>query len=298
MISGRGPARNRSFLYRDHRLSVAPVKHENIARFGRLDKRRHHPPADRQIHERGLRGHVHVPQVVMDGLENPAQFSRCGIQRDDAGRKFFGRRRTITAPLIDGAHPERDVDHAQLVVGGRSAPAVGRGQAVPLSRRKGRGAIRIAGIEVPHQPARFGIECTNHAGRHLRRHVIVDAACEHDEPASDERRRGELVPARLIARILRREIDLTVHSEVGARPAAHRVDGNQPRIVGCDENARAAIRTAWRHRRRARSGSRIPIGHAPAAHMLRALYRDRGIEPPAGLAAHRVDRDHDVVRRA
>ena len=76
-------------------------------------------PRDREVDQRRLRGHVDVPQIVVHGLEHPAQLAGREFERDDALANFsvVGGRSPphwSTAPM-----PERQIDHAQFLVGRR-----------------------------------------------------------------------------------------------------------------------------------------------------------------------------------
>src|SRR3546814_8671005 len=61
-------------------------------------------------------------------------------------------RRAAGAVLVDRAHAHGHVDQPKLFVGRRSAPTVGGSPAIVLARFQRGRVLRIARIEVPHQP--------------------------------------------------------------------------------------------------------------------------------------------------
>ncbi len=167
-----------------------------------------------------------------------------------------------------------------------------------LARSKRRGLAWIARIEVPHQLAGLGIERADNARRHLHVAVVEDRARQHDKAARDQRRRGELIPALLVAGILRREVHLAGVTEVAAPLSAQGIERDQPCVIGCEEQAGAAVGRSGRLRRRAGRGRGVVIAYPPAAHMLRPRNIDLRIVAPDLLSGDRVEGDDDVVRGA
>ncbi len=79
---------------------VARFEHIDIALLGGGDQRGQRLAVRAgQVDQDGLRGHVHVPQVVVDELLHPAVRARVDVERDDARRILFdiGRARPCRA---------------------------------------------------------------------------------------------------------------------------------------------------------------------------------------------------------
>src|SRR5690606_37727945 len=83
------------------RLAGAAVEDEYLAALGDLYQCRDNSAlAVWHIVERGLRGHVIVPDIVMDCLELPALAPRRNVESDDRGGIFLRRLGPVTAEEI------------------------------------------------------------------------------------------------------------------------------------------------------------------------------------------------------
>ena len=125
VIAFGGALRNRFFRGRDHQLAITAIQHEDVAGFRRSIDDRHGFAVDFNVSQRRLGRHVHIPQIVVDGLVAPGQLTGGGVQRDNRAGIALLLRRAVTAPDIRSGHAHRQIDQIQFgVVGGRR-PGVG-----------------------------------------------------------------------------------------------------------------------------------------------------------------------------
>ena len=155
--------RNRFFRCRDDQFAVTTVKDEDIPGFGRCVDDRNGFAVNVDIRQRRLRRHIHVPQIVVNGLIAPYQFTGGGVQRHDRAGVAFLFRRAVAAPDIRSGHAHRQVHEVQLRIIGRRRPGVrGVQREVMFIVRNG---VRIfrARIEHPQQFTGVDIKTTNDA---------------------------------------------------------------------------------------------------------------------------------------
>ena len=108
------------FRRRDHQLAVTTIQHEDVAGFRRGIDDRYGFAVDLNISQRRLGRHVHIPQIVMDGLIAPGQLTGGGVQCHNRAGITLLLRRTVAAPDVRSGHAHRQIDQIQLsVVGGR-----------------------------------------------------------------------------------------------------------------------------------------------------------------------------------
>lgn len=81
VVTFRRPLRNRFFRRRDNQFTVAAIEDKNITGFCRSVNHRHGFTVDVDIRQRRLRRHIHIPQIVVNGLVAPRQFTGRGVQR-------------------------------------------------------------------------------------------------------------------------------------------------------------------------------------------------------------------------
>ena len=82
-IPARGALRDRLLGRRHQQAAVATVEHVDVAALARCDQRRHLALRGVQVDQARLPADVHVPQVVVHGLVDPAQLSAGDVERDD-----------------------------------------------------------------------------------------------------------------------------------------------------------------------------------------------------------------------
>jgi hypothetical protein len=78
--------RRRAFHDREDGAAGRSIEHEDEPHLGRDHHHRQIMAVALDRSERGLRGHVVVPYVVVCGLKAPDQLPRRAVQRDDRGR--------------------------------------------------------------------------------------------------------------------------------------------------------------------------------------------------------------------
>ena len=66
--------------------------------------------------EARLGGHVHVPQIVMHGLEDPRGLTGLDVEREHGSRIFFDRLRPVSAPLVGRLVAHRDIYETEIGV--------------------------------------------------------------------------------------------------------------------------------------------------------------------------------------
>ena len=235
-------------------LPVRRSSTKRIAGLGRLHQRRHRFAADRQIDQRRLRRNVHVPEIMVDRLEHPLELSGGAVERDDAARELLRR-----------GWPWRHI--------GRPRPCRRERRSSRACRRPPRCSscwARTGCNAGPRRGARCCPDCQGRNStpacpscasnarttprRHLDRHVVEDAAGQHDEPARDQRRRGELVPALWYSRHSR------AHSLTW--PPVPKSAHGRPLIASSAISRASLVATKIRV---LQSGARGAIGGAPGA---------------------------------
>jgi hypothetical protein len=116
--------RNRFFRGRYNQLTVAAIQHEDVAGFRRSVNHRNGFAIYGNVCQRRLGRHIHIPQIVVDGLVAPGQFTGGCVQRHDRAGKTLLLWRTVPTPDIRRGHAHRQVNEVQLRVIGRRRPGV------------------------------------------------------------------------------------------------------------------------------------------------------------------------------
>ena len=290
-----------------NRLARAAVQHEDLAPLGQLHQRGNLAAlAVRDVVQGRLRGHVVIPDVVVDGLIRPALAARGHVEGDDGRRILLRQRRALAAPEVRLLVPRRQVDQAQRIVKRGRRPHVRRAARVGLPFRRQLGDGRIAEVPGPHQLPRVGAVGAHDARRFIGGAAVEDPAAQDDQVAR-HRGRGRVGVVRHVHPDLAQadgEVDGPLVAEALALLARLRVDLNQARIHG---HLHDAFRADARLRRAGRLHAvdmerlchfrRLVIGHAAAAVPRLGVGR-LGIEGPALLARVRVERDDLARRRA
>ena len=299
--------RHSFFHHIGNRLARAAVQHEDLAPLGQLHQRGDGATlAVRDVIQGRLRGHVVIPDIVVDGLIRPAFAARGHVEGDDGRRVFFRQRRTLAAPEVGLLIARRQVHQAQCIIKSGRRPHVRRAARVGLSFRRQLGDGRIAQVPGPHQFPRIGAVGAHDARGFIGGAAVKDPAAEDDQVARDGRR-GRVGVVRHVHFHLAQadgEVDGALVAETLAPLARLRVDLDQARIHG---HLHDAFGARARHRRagrlhavkteRLRHLRRLVVADAATAVPCLDVGRLR-IEAPALLARVRVERDDLAGRRA
>ncbi len=294
-VSLRGALWRGMLRHRQDRRAGAPVEHEQLALLGGLHQRWHGLAAHLQVDQRGLRGHVVVPQVMVHGLEVPAHLAAVQVQRDDGGRVLLHRRAAVAAPLVGRLIAHGHVHHAERFVHAGDGPAVGRVGRVRAAGRQGRRVIGVAGVPVPDQRSGVDVERADHARLLLHRGVVQHRAAHDHEALRDHHGRRRIVGARAQVGHALPQVDLPrAAAEVGAYGSAFGVERDHASIGRGHEELGAAggIGGAFAGRdgrlalvRRLRGGCRRLRGGG------------RGVRRGLGALAARSGARHGIERR-
>ena len=136
----------------------------------------------------------------------------------------------------------------------------------------------------------MGVEGAHDAPWRVRADVVGDHAARHDEFPDQRRRRGDAVLAGQAAADAGCQIDLSAHAETRTGLARRRIERDQARVEGAQEDALVAG-CGFR-----RAGIDA-VGDTAAGHEVQPLHVDLRIEAPALGPRRRVECDHAVSRR-
>ena len=115
------------FFWRRHnQFTVAAIQYEDVAGFRRSVNHRNGFAVNGNVRQCRLGWHVHIPQIVVNGLVAPGQLTGGRIQRHDSARVAFLLRRAVTTPDIGCGYTHWQVDQVQLRVIRRWRPGVWR----------------------------------------------------------------------------------------------------------------------------------------------------------------------------
>src|SRR3954468_3439066 len=279
----RGPLRDAALLDRPYRLAGVAIEHEDKALLGRLDHDIALTIAGVDARERRLRRQIGIPDVVMHGLECPYELAGLDAQRDHRiGMLVVAR--PLAAPKIRRRRGRRQEDQSARRVDRHRLPDIGLPgfDAVALERLEGPARLTAARIERAH-----------HTARRVDAAVVADRGADHDDPAADRRRRGDLEfagPFQLHANI---GPDFTALAEAGTGDSRLRIERDQANIVRAHEDARS---TCGIYRRLIVD----PVSDAAADVAIGGTLVDRDLRIVAPFLRARagIERDHLVERRA
>jgi hypothetical protein len=178
--------RNRLLRGRHEQRAVAAVEHVQVAALRRRDHRRHLAAPRVEVDERRLAADVHVPQVVVDRLVDPAHLAGREVERDDGAVEALAVRDAVAAPDVGRLVAHRQVDEPEALVGAGDAPHVGRVAHVGAARRQRRRLVGIARVPVPHELPGVDVEAADDARRLVGR-VVVGHARGGDEDCARSR---------------------------------------------------------------------------------------------------------------
>ena len=237
--------RDRAFLDLRHRLAGFAVKHEDHALLAGLhQQRRGAALAVRQVVQQRLGRQVEVPQVMVGGLEMPADLAGGRVDGDDGGTVLIVQRGTLARPEVWRGVAGWQVDQVQFGVVRHRRPDVRRAAGVGLAFRRQAGQVRITRIPRPGQLTGVNVVGADHARRLAGRVVIRDATADDNDVPGHQRCRGLLIISWLDLTHTDAQIHGAVVAKVVADLAVIRVNGNQTGVGGGQKQAARACR--WR----------------------------------------------------
>src|SRR5690606_29409327 len=122
----RARLRHWSLLHRKYRFAGAPIEYKQLAAFCRLHQSRDRLPAPLYIQQRRLRRDVIIPEIVMHGLERPAQRAGYSIKCNNRTAEAVFVRRALGAPIIGRRIAERQINEAKIFVRRGRGPGIWR----------------------------------------------------------------------------------------------------------------------------------------------------------------------------
>ncbi len=296
-----GALRHGHLVDRHDGLASTPVEDVQVAALGRLDDGRDLALRPVDIHQRGLRRQVAIPEIVVHRLEFPAHLAARQVQRHQGVGEALGFRRARLRPLVRRLVAGGDVDQPQRLVGGGDGPGVRRAAHVGFAGGQGLGGVRIARVEIPYQLAAAHVIGADHPAGGIHRTVVGDRATDDDQLLGHHGRRSRQVDAQRALAQPGLEVHRAGITEVLAGLAVGNVQGDQRAVIGRQEQSALATRSRLGRRgRRLAVGRGVVVGQTAAGHVLVVLgiAIDARIEAPALLAGVGIHRDGDAVRGA
>ncbi len=232
----------------------------------------------------------------MHRLEMPRQLARRGAQRHD-GIRVAVVAQARDAVVVNGRAGGGQEHEIALRVRGDDGPGIGA--AATNAHRPAPGAeARIGrilrhGIPGPAQRPAARVEGTHFAGGAHVRIVVGDGGAHHDEIADDGRRRGLLVfvAVGLFVAQPGDQVDLALAAKAGTGFAAERIQRDQARIDGGQDDAAVAGL-------RMRDARIAPVGNAAVHPVAEAAIALHGrVARPELFAGDRIECDDLAQRR-
>ena len=281
-LAGHRRRRYRPLLDGPHRLAGRSIEDEREPLLGDLGDGRDLAPVDGDVDEVGGRRQVVVPHRVVHELEVPNPLAGLGVEADQRVREQVVAG-TVAAVVVGDRRADGQVDVAQLGVGAHVRPHVG--PARPLPRVVAPGLVaELAGlrdgVEDPLHLAGADVVAAHVPRRRLLpARALGDGRADDDGVAGHEGGRADRVLAGVDgAAEAPRQVDPTVHAEVGGGLAGLRVDRDEPGPPpGVEQPGVLAVR---------------PVREAPrqeAVHGGAAVEVEAGVVAPEGLAGRRID---------
>nr|AGH10059.1 type III effector NopBD [Bradyrhizobium japonicum] len=220
---------------------------------------------------------------MMHGLERPYEFTGLDAQRNHRiGMLVVAR--SFAAPKVRRRRGRGQEHEPARLVDRHRCPDIGVA---------GLDAVALERLEGPARLTATRIECAHHAARRIDAAVVADRGADHDDAASDRRRRGDLEFAGPFQPHADLELDLATLTETGTGNAGPRIERNQADVVRAHEDARPAsgIRGRVVIDPVRDTAADIAIGRT-------LIGRDLRIEAPFLRAGAGIERDHLVEGRA
>ena len=172
----------------------------------------------------------------------PAHLTGGGVHRHDGGAVLVIQRRTLTCPEIWRGVAGWQIDQVQFCIVRHGRPDVWRAACIGLSFRWEAGQLRITRIPCPCQLAGMNVIRTHDARRFTGGEVIRDTTADHHHIPRDQRRGGLLIVARLDFPHPDAQVNGATIAKVFTDFAVIRIDSNQSRIGGRQEQTTRAGR--------------------------------------------------------
>ena len=295
VIAFRRTLRNRFFRCRHNQLAVAAIQNEDVAGFRRGVNHRNGFTVYGNVRQRRLGRHIHIPQIVVNGLVAPGQLTGGRVQCHDSAGITFLLRRAVTAPDIWRSNAHRQVDQVQLRVIRRRRPGVWRVKGKGVFVRRDRVRIFRARVEGPQQFTGVHVETTDNAGGFAGGEVICYRTGNHDGFIGDDGRGGRLIQTRRGVRHIGLQIQDTFVGKGFAQLARFGIDGEQTTIVHRQHDAARTVGNDFRARI---IRARFVIRDATAGHVLEGRVGVQlRIEVPFLFTGGRVEREQTLMRR-
>src|SRR5438132_1867441 len=140
----------------------------------------------RQGCEKRRRGRVVIPQIMVNKLKPPGDFSGLGMKGDHRIGPLVVAG-TQSAIIVRAGAAGGNEDKVPLRIDSHNGPGVCSTAFPRLSRGGTAGRVRRNGIPTPAQSAGSRVESSHHAGWHIDTAVIVDYR-SHDDNVVDHGR--------------------------------------------------------------------------------------------------------------
>ena len=228
---------NRSFGNLGNRFAGLSVKYEQLATLGGHDNGLASLAIHCEVNQRGLGGHVVVPNVVMGSLKVPAGQSGFRIDGDDGAGILIHHFCSMATEVIGCRVPRRHVDQPQLVVGGCQAPYIGRSASVGLALGRQRRIALASHIPSPRKFSRARVIRPDDAGWFISLLVIRNPAANDEHAAGKGGRRRDEVEIGFHLAHARQQRDLAFVAEIRAGLSGGFVHGDHAGIGRCRNNA-------------------------------------------------------------
>ena len=243
-FTGNVAFRYRAFFDTENRLTSRAIEDEEMARFGADGDGRDGDAILVEVKEQGRRGHVVVPEVVVNGLEGPHALTRFGAQSDD-GIGIAIVAGTFTAEVVGTRAAGGNKDEIADWISGDNGPGIGGAgtRSMTLPGSEGRiGWISRDGVPGPFELAGKNVEAAHFTAGLIGRAVIRDAGTNDDGVANNCGWRSLLVVSVAVRREAQAvtKIDHAIIAKVRARPAGGRVERDEMGIDSGDEDTTTA----------------------------------------------------------
>ena len=218
----------------------AAVEHENFPALGRCDQCGTAPARRFPIGKNGWGGDVVVPDVVVDGLEAPADVARGNIQGDDGTRIPILFRGAVTAEEVGGGVSRGQENEPQVLIGTGDGPDVGRAAWIGLAGAERGMRGRVQQTPCPQQVSGVGIVAAHDARRFIARLIVENERSDDRDPPDNNRQRCHVVVTGQGGADAGLEVHRPAVAEIGARRAARGIDRQQSIIHRGGQQAPAA----------------------------------------------------------
>ena len=291
--------RYRQFVNARHRLAGAAIENIDLTGFGGLNQDRNlFALVIFHVEQHRLRRQIIVPDIMVNGLEDPFCFTGAGIHRHHGRAILLFRCVTVATPVIRRTVAGRQINQVQLFIKARHRPDVRRFEGIHAPFLRIGHIFRLTHIPGPNHVAVAHIEGADHAGRFTVNN-IANPAAQYRNMSHDHRRRGRVVALAVLGVVHPLlEIDATVVAEVIAQLAGFGVQRQQARIDGGNQNPLRTllqIRAGFLLRRQRRIVLHIIVADAATGDVFGSL-RMR-VKAPARFPAIRIQRGDHVQRR-